>query len=103
MTSTNQWIKKYLEKFEVTVETWSKELFKTLKLYHWSPTSKMIVTLFIVIGPVCFIIVGSIALLVIFIYNKVAQFFYDKKIKRLEAKERQLLQQLAEITGKKVN
>ena len=61
----------------------------------------MIVTLFIVIGPLCFILIGGLALLVISCYNKCAYYFYKKKVDKLEAKQKDLNTQLNDLTGKK--
>ena len=85
MSSTSQWLKKYSDRFEVAAEEYSKELFKMLKLYHWSATSKMILTLAIMLFPLLFIIVGSFTVFIIFTYNKVALYFYEKKVDKLEA------------------
>ncbi len=85
MTSTSQWLKKYSDRFEVAAEEYSKELFKMLKLYHWSATSKMIMTCAIMLFPFLFIVVGLFTVFVIFTYNKVALYFYEKKVEKLEA------------------
>ena len=84
-------MKKYMDKFEVMADSWSKELFKKLQLHHWSPTSKMLMTLLIVIGPSCFILVASIALCFIKIYNKFTLTMYERKMQGLRAKEKSIL------------
>ena len=92
-----------MDSFEQASEEWSKQLFKHLNLQHWSGTSKMIITLVILIMPVCFIIIGGIAYLFIIVYNKAAIYFYERKIEKLETRERQLVNDLAALSGKKTN
>ena len=83
MTSTNAWFKKYMDLFETNAQDWSKELFKRLKLHHWSEMSKMGLTLVIIIMPICFIFIGCVALAMILCYNRLALVFYDRKIAKL--------------------
>ena len=61
--------KKWMDWFEGQADTYSKNLFKTLKLYHWSQQSKMILTLLIGFAPICFIFVAAICLVFVTIYN----------------------------------
>ena len=63
----------------------------------------MIITLVILIMPVCFIIIGGIAYLFIIAYNKAAIYFYERKIEKLETRERELVNELASLSGKKTN
>lgn len=91
ISNESRWFKKYMEKFEEWAEQNSKALFKRLNLYHWSPNTKLVLSLFLVIGPICFIIVGSLALLIISCYNKVAIYFYKRKVAGLKAREAEIL------------
>ena len=83
-------------------EDYSKELFKKLGLYHWSPNTKMILTLFMIIGPLCFIVVGSSAVGIIKVYNKASKYFFKKKVNGLMKKEEELILELEKLTGRTV-
>ena len=69
-------MKKYMDKFETKADESSKAIFKKIKLPHWSPTSQMIMTLLVVVGPACFVFVAMIAITFIFFYNKLMLALY---------------------------
>ena len=91
ISSESRWFKKYLEKFEEMAEENSKVLFKKLNLYHWSPNTKIVLSLFLVIGPICFILVGFMAVLIITGYNKATIYFYKRKVEGLKVREAEIL------------
>ena len=61
----------------------------------------MILTLMAIMFPVSFTVVILMAGCLITSYNKSCVYFYEKKVRGLQEKEKDLLRQLAEATGKK--
>lgn len=103
MSGGSRWFKRHMDHFEVLAEEKSRDLFKQFGLYHWSSTTKLIISLFMLIGPICFILIASFATLIIAGYNKASIYFYRRKVDRLVAKETAIKQQLEQSTGKKTN
>ena len=61
------------------------------------------ITLFLIIGPICFVVVMGVAYFFMSGYNWVSRKCYERKIRKLEAREKELIRELEELTGKKYN
>ena len=96
-TSTKGWLKRYMDWFEDQADEASKELFKKLNLHHWSATTKIIITLFLFVGPITFAFIMFVAWLFMSFYNWVAKSLYERKIRQLQEREKVLLKQLEEL------
>ena len=81
----------WAKRFEKYVETKSKEIFAFIGLHHWTANTKMVLFMLAFFAPVCFIVIGSIIAGVIYCYNTTCELLYDRKLKRLEAYEKDLL------------
>ena len=76
-------------------------MFKHLNLQHWSSFAKLTLTLVIIVMPICFILIASFSAAIILVYNRLAVYFYDRKIQKLEDREKELVNELTSLNGKK--
>ena len=83
------------------MEDFSKSTFKKLKIFHWNINSKVFICLITFIAPVVFIVVATISFIFAFIYNKWNRMRYDSKMDKLKAYEKEILDQLNLVDGKK--
>ena len=81
-------------KFETTITDLSNDIFKQLRLWHWSQHTKIFITLTVVIAPVIFILIATIAKTIAFIYNFSTKQYYDRKLSNLESYEQEVLRQM---------